>query len=689
MLPKLGSLFLARETVKLRIRRATACLIIMSFQDLAVPPRPGAHGNRATLVEKYHRRAQRRFGLSVARRRLARPSHGATTDDVSDDAVSPLLFRRGDRGVDDGFTPNSPYLNVTFLNDNVVLASDAKGQIDAVRLPRYFHHDDDGKGAGGGVTCSNDGTKNRRGHKQRGKLLSSRIGNAVANKFPLPYVGLKSLRNGEAFVAGMPSGEIRIFATEHHSTWRTGRNGSLEKGHHCHNTLDRSEFFQCIFRMRGLRRRYRRELQCIQQGLRLMLRGQWDSSNAMEEISEWMFAPEREYTIEQKNKDNECLPSMPRRYQTDDALWDFLETGSTVFAAHVDKDKDCFSLRFIDERMVNAGGSDKAKKDSNSILCVDMESRENGRKLQEDITATCFVGENWIATAHVRRADNEISTNTKNRLCVSEFQNIIKLWDRRMLHKKKDKEAALASFPLENILGAKSSLEVCIVCKDTKCGEFHNPPTCSAVSIDSMRSGKDNIKHASNSRCTSCMAITRLASASQNAPSISVTLRTDETDNSWISEEVLIDSNFQDVLHHCRLGYTMKKERYAPFIPPPALTPRQDFMAAFGSNVTSSTDFNKLSEPPVLLFDLSRQNHPNSSIPIGKECAKSNMQKRSFDQFQTMEHCYSDTLIESIPVNLTDTLGLQSQLTCMSLDNLGTTLVCGSSDGDLFIWSGG
>ena len=194
---------------KQQTANATATMLVPTGPDASANDTSSAGSvgglvrRNPSLVTRHLQEERRRVGLTIGRKRLLQSSTAGTNNNSANDGTAcnnddRLLFRRGD---DDNATASnnfldiaSPYKALAFLRDDLVLASDDNGRVDAVRLP------------------------NTRGG--RDTLVASRMGDpdpTVQHSAP----ALFPLNDGESFAMGLSGGEIRVFATREIQRGRT------------------------------------------------------------------------------------------------------------------------------------------------------------------------------------------------------------------------------------------------------------------------------------------------------------------------------------------------------------------------------------------------------------------------------------------------------------------------------------
>lgn len=634
---------------------------------------------------------RRQLGIKLARRKLLDSAKNLQREHErngtiwidNNSSMPPLLFRRRDevvnRSDENNFQGNihpllpsgSPiYKNVTFLNNEVVIASTTNWLIDAIRLP------DDGLNLK--ADCPEfDGPHVENTRQRCGKLIADQLGNPVQGSAN-PSIKLKSLSNGQSFVAGLPSGYLQIFSTERESTWcrqRFEHDGKLRAA-----MPQRSEimynhgkgdvtFIRMILQIAPPRRRYWRDCTDAKLSLHGLITS-WSSAKLSEryglsEIPEWDLSSSPLHTWNQTCNSGDF----------NESSWDFRKAGSTLLAAHVNPQKDCFSIHTIDENVryaKNLGNSPSATcvGDTKPLICLDATSRDNYCKMYEDITGICFVGDWGIATAHTLRAGLRYDSATK------EVINLLKFWDRRLIaeknyHRQRETAVKLISFPDTSTVSLSTAIEQCIV------GLRPEQQTSEIVKV----SGK------LPSRCTHPLPIVGLSAPfGENSNSICVSLHGSKNfqaiEPSYSTEDLLLDAVDPSIKKSIKLMSSVRNTLYHL----PAFSTDLNFMARYYCQSLKENNIDT-EEEMILLYDLSRATIP-ASMQVNDYCTdgkKENKRKRNKNA-KAASQCMVGDSYGTLPVKLLDEYGLSSGATCFGLNDNGTSVVCGSSDGDLFIY---
>jgi len=207
----------------------------------------------------------------------------------------------------------------------------------------------------------------------------------------------------QSFCVGLPNGDYFVYSTDE-QRWSGN----------CSSQINPHDGRSCSFhgfRYGGSRRRYHRNPR----------RHLWDAnslSHKPSEIADWDTKP---WMV--RPNDHEGNFTLDPYSPGIESLWDFREVGSLLMAAHVDNERDCFTI--MDHRTSRRP----------VVYCNYCPNSYNSR---EDITALCFASDNCVATSHRWEATSGTMNN----------KNAIKLWDIRMISKEMIKHP-LPSFPLD------------------------------------------------------------------------------------------------------------------------------------------------------------------------------------------------------------------------------------------------
>jgi hypothetical protein len=222
------------------------------------------------------------------------------------------------------------------------------------------------------------------------------------------FCNLKSIRNGQAFVAGADSGHFKVFATEHESAWCKKQKDWTELPtttvvqNNDYRYNKNKPFIHSLWKSHRLKRRYDYEPTYSLRHQMTMAR-----HDSLMEISDWEQA---------------TFTSRPRcRY----ARWDFWDDYNSLLAAHVGLQEDYFGLRLMDERSC-----------SRNQVVVDMEMTNEYRCMN-----ACFLSNRTLATRCSDRSPHE---------------DTVKIWDIRNLSRSLTSTRVAPSFPQDTVIGTSA-----------------------------------------------------------------------------------------------------------------------------------------------------------------------------------------------------------------------------------------
>lgn len=328
------------------------------------------------------------------------------------------------------------YRHCTFLGPyDVVLAADAKGRIDVVRLPPVSqrHHDFDEDEQ---ENDHADGT----GSSTSSAILASEVYSPPA--FEQDICALQSLRRGEVFAVGTPAGALRLFATEHGSSWCAKFQNDATKGRVkptalFQNNLPRRRrrtdnndnppppalqdpcFVTTAWRVEGPKRRYERD---YSHSLAHLIRSQGTERSFLHHLTPiWNW----EQPDESPRQIQFCYDSLWKS----NALWDFRETPSNLLILHVGYELDYFGLRIMDDR--------ESTLRSNVVVDMKMDECKGF-----NFSGACFFGDWAVATCALTEKFSSWLDESH-----------VKIWDLRMLKSGEYiSKHVLSSFPRDSVI---------------------------------------------------------------------------------------------------------------------------------------------------------------------------------------------------------------------------------------------
>ncbi|CAB9502641.1 expressed unknown protein [Seminavis robusta] len=452
---------------------------------------------------------------------------------------------------------------------------------------------------------------------------------------------LKPMQQGHGFAVGTPSGSFSIFSTEHATAWcrqqlpMNWKRTSSVRQEPLHRHADDDNTLPFVTHQ------WQSEILSMQQQQSPQQQDRYDSLS-MGSSLEMLPSPGKELCITPHN----------------DALWDFWETPSCLLAAHASQDsRGGRRTRLLDCRTMKQG----------CVADIDLIGHHQKKFLarQEEITAIGFASEWTLLSAHARP------------LSRGRIDNCIHIWDLRKpespVHQYKPPKNADPSNTRGNFFVSRLT------------------PTDGAVmvTLQSFASapGQDNrttVQHV-------WMDLARLSTVTRSSRKL------DEEE-----EAVCVQQNGGGSF---------------------AVTPNQDFMACY-SQAKPNSDCDV-----VRLFDLesySKNKKPKPQPPKRKlslhQARVQMSRKRSLhgkgklsikgsheedtsstcstsgsdDDFNSdkhdlppmEEHHQSFSCAAAFKPNLQDRYGLTTHLSCMAVNDMGSSIVGGSHDGDIFVWSG-
>jgi hypothetical protein len=549
-----------------------------------------------TSIQSHRRNRQRQCGRRIARQRLIR---SATAEAVARCESRYMIEQNA-------------YSSVIFLNQHdIILGADQAGRIDVVRLPRY-------------------------GSEEHG--LGTKLASKVDIRPPCEkstVVKLKSLQNGEAFAVGLSTGEFRVFATEHASSWREEQRQPVQQ-----RNMPEPRIQLHGWRFLGPRRRYHRNGVDSTRSLLHMLDSHQGNPQLynMAQVMDWN---ENDRQLRTTNTWLEHMDFLPGRHPScnDDARWDFRETPNRLQAAFVDQERDCFSIRFLDNRTKHCFGRPN--------LIIDTESKDNARSCQEDVSSVCFVSANYLATSHVWKKASDLDPS-----------NAVKLWDVRMMSVRRSGkpvvENVLPSYPLDSVSRARADSTWLTKVSAGETGDCHLLPLSSDTNID-----------------WGCpFSVTRLTSSSDGVGTIMVTLQTTNTGQQTI-ENMIFDPSAGKVIHRHRSAQAAQPNNTSSVF---TVSPSHDLFASY--QVGNHSGNSKLA-----FYDFTPGNEQTQTTKMSR--------KRSKDDLVRNEEDGNPGYLGEISPNVSDRDGIPSRLTALAFNDTSTSLVGGTLDGDLFVWRGG
>lgn len=308
--------------------------------------------------------------------------------------------------------------------------------------------------------------------------------------------------------------------------------------------------------------------------------------------------------------------------QSSDAQWDFRETGSALLSVHVHPYKDCFAVRVMDDRAQQYPG------DQRHNIVIDHHIK--GKQGREDVTSVCFASDQAVATSTQRQSGAGITS-------------CIKLFDIRMTRNGTAAAAVvLPSFPRDIVHGMGP-----------------------IKSLQSSKLSADSRTYSSGTATTG--TVVNLASSCNG--SILVSLCEDLPNG--------VDGMFMDaplgLYKHCvidpvqeRVKATVNQEI------------REEGKTYFAVDSTHEC---------VACYDGTDISlHAFASVEAGGPPNKAIKQNRNRKRNHHGISSTFDSSPNTIHGKFLDRYGLTTTISCLAFDESGTSLIGGSTDGDLFVW---
>lgn len=376
------------------------------------------------------RRQRARLGTSLAHKKLL---HSPTLQDRYIDG-SHVIYRKKE-----DYSGPQTYTSCIFLNDDRVLAADSAGKMDVIRLPQ--------------LPRNSKGLRTARNTLGTAILQELEVVQPSFDSNSSSALKLKSVCGGSSFVVGMPTGNYHIVDTERSLVTAST---SIDKQLQSARTTQHSS--QCLaeaYTIYGSKRRYHRDRTnphlSIQRLLQNHGRNYYESHN-FRQVYGWDEYKHRVATTVSFSPTS--ASKNQQRTHCNQAMWDFWETHpSSVMAAHIDAEHDCFSLWDTRHR---------------STVVIDTTSHDFAPKRQENITSCAFVSQHCVATSHVewRSTSSSCSEHQSGILQIAPNATVsscIKLWDLRMYRAQRKPLATMSvvpSFPKDTTVGGQPLLKL-------------------------------------------------------------------------------------------------------------------------------------------------------------------------------------------------------------------------------------
>ncbi|KAL7491926.1 hypothetical protein ACHAWT_001170, partial [Skeletonema menzelii] len=252
------------------------------------------------------------------------------------------------------------------------------------------------------------------------------------------------------------------------------------------------------------------------------------TTSFLEEISDW-------------DKTHDDTPNHHHLLQGDGCPWAFREGGSlsstALIGACVDAENgDCFSLRVIDERLLqqqqsNDGSASSCGAAMMKVVVVDDRNAAASLNCRERVDAVCFSGEYGVVTSHsIAVARNGAASNIT--------ATCLKWWDHRMLRSHQPVSSMCLSFPRDNVNLLSPDVERCLAGSFCDFWTNQDDAACSPASLREL-----SIQQPLDSTNFGMFQVNRLVGARDSSDRFAIHMKVGSNANHHHHDEVLmIDS---------------------------------------------------------------------------------------------------------------------------------------------------
>ncbi|KAL3787263.1 hypothetical protein HJC23_004137 [Cyclotella cryptica] len=482
-----------------------------------------------------------------------------------------------------------------------------------------------------------NGKGNKDGDQTVGRLLANGIKLSSdqyleVNASPLEVYGYQG---GAKFAVGLPSGDVEIFSTERTSTTNVDETWYPSV----------AEFCLCLPRVTtqhiGPRRLFKRN---IHYSLQYMLSVP-DHELLIQDSNDYCILKE----LRSCSCGNESLSNDRTHHSVGFNIhtqWAFREGGigssSALIGACKDREGDCFSLSIIDERNQQAAGRQRV------FAEVPYHSQPYFSD-EDNLVSICFTGEYGLATGHCTL----LNTNML-------FENTLKWHDLRMIWKQPVKSMNL-SFP-QNEVAAIVPLKEMEIKREKSTSITGGGGVVDLHLVD----------HTEQQEQSTSFRISKLTGSNDSSDRFVVTLQEPTGPLGKGYEHMIVDSSLRQVVQDIS-GISVCEDEFSPF----CFSSYLDCMALSGERISSARDV-------VSIFDISRH---RSVISDAHTCDNRNVPYRPMKRKSSSPPniIHSSGYLGSFKPTFLDVYGLESTLTCMAMDDLGSTIAFGTSDGDIYV----
>ena len=564
------------------------------------------------------------------------------------------------RGTNSDYASARRYHNIHFLNAQTICAVDSRGDLDIVGLPL---------GPTAGRRDGGDASTPGKGSGSGTRLAHLPLAPPPSERHPREPVPrhahfeLFGYQGGRKLAVGLPSGQVRLFAPERATAARAGAARGAP--------ASAAAAWSCLPPTRaalGPRRRFARGNHEECSLLRLLAPVRRDDRGfraamaavELDEVQGW-----DDGAVSLWRSPLSCLYRRP-------PLWAFREDGTVLLGACVDPELDCFSLRMMDERVGDTVASVTAGENVATPSVFVGSSTHSAAAFsaynnEEDVTSICFSGEHGLVTNHRAR------TSVCDDGCNGGGENLIKWWDRRMLRDSPVAASTLV-FPRDDVAGVTPAATLFVH------GDVHD----GAWRRVSLRAHGDG--RASTVDATASVGASHLAGTRDRAPA-SMSRLVGSRD--WNDRLVIVLGNSVDlegfaVVDASRRQVVRSVRVRGDGVRLPCFSSNLDF-AAHGDSVRETEA--AVPADCISIYDISQHAGGEAGRGRAGDRERRAKKRRGADYFGGADE--PDTaytgFLGKIKPRLTDAYGIESSLSCMAMDELGSRIACGTADGDIFI----
>ncbi|KAL7463645.1 hypothetical protein ACHAXS_004003 [Conticribra weissflogii] len=556
-----------------------------------------------------------------------------------------LLIRR----TDSDFSSSRFHQTIHYLNSNTIVAVDNFGALDIVAIPFQSS------------MCQSQ--SNERGGG-RDKFLADRL--PLWEASCSNDIELFGYQGGNKIAVGTESGRMTLLSSlECHDS--CVRDEQTENG----NPADVHALWTCLpptATTRGPLRRYLRNNSCSLSRMLAItdkeeLLQTFNNYTTFEEIPhwDWDWNDDRDWNGPNSMVRRECSIPTTRRHRG--GQWSFREagmsggggggSGTSLLGAFVDSERDCFSLRLVDERLSSScqiATSSTHPPPAAVVVFVDDSGHQPpayGNVVVEDVVSVCFSGEFGLVTAHNVLSAGNHPRGKRNR-------NVVKFWDYRMLWNDKPPVGSMnLTFPRDDVRAVTCHEELSIA---GWVNHHHHDDD------DDNDDAAFRIAKLTGSRDSSDRFVVSLTTGGKSSESSSRHILVDATRASIVRR---IDTPPHDDDDHDRYGNH----------------------SCFSANLDAMAWF---SGKELEIYDISRYSERRRPRRLRRTNIDGRTKRRwnmcIHDGGRSEKRATNDEwLLRKCSPNIRDAYGIDSTVSCMAMDDFGGSIACGTHDGDMFV----